>query len=262
MKGIVKNYITPAITALSLLLLSAQAGCLPGSTSILIGKITNCREGDQAITEGLLDVQVAESYTMKLSLINMLAVSASSAEFKSEANFIDVKEIKIWFEVANKNIKIPLDPNYFPTKSNPRVLKVFLPLPPSISADFAGLSTGGTTSTSLPQGEDIQFQLIPTNMINAWRKIIPNILKSQGLQRMAIIAHIQFMGQTRAGITITSQEVTFPIYICDNCLNNSDPKNPSLACQYPTNSGLCIGQDGICKETSPEGGGDNPPPTP
>ncbi len=256
-----KSIVTSVLFA-ALFVAAGIWGCLPGSTALLIDKITNCDEGDNPITEGLLDVQVAEAYVMKVYLINMLTQTASTAEFRAEANFIDVKEIHNWFEVENKNIKIPLDPTFFPTKQKPYVVKVFLPLRPELAADFTGAAGvgggGGTTATALPQSSPLSFQLIPPTMVSAWKKVVPNILKANGLKRLRIISHIKFVGYTRAGYTITSQEITFPIYICDNCLNNQDPKKPAPACVTTSPTGRCVGQDGICKDTTGQGGEGQP----
>ncbi|TNE52209.1 MAG: hypothetical protein EP343_02070 [Deltaproteobacteria bacterium] len=251
-----------ASVSLLFIALSSQQACLPGPTSMQVDTITNC--GSEQVSQGIIDVGIADTYFMSVGLINNLATLNDPSTFRPETNVIDLRTAKVWFEYPAEFSRLSLGPELLHTQEAPLTVQISGQLKPSLIADFVGQGGAGGGAAA-PAGEKVSFYLIPTEVTSIWTqapeltvtgRTNQDALRQSGAS-FTVRAHITISGLTRGGQIIATPEFTFPIRVCKGCLDNrklSNSKQNAL-CQNAGGGGgtnACAGQDGNCA-TSGEG---------
>lgn len=249
-----------ALLLLFLGLVGSQQACLPGPTTLQVEAIINCSERNNPITLGSFDVAVSDSYFMRVLLINNLALLGNPSQFIPETNYIDLKEVKVWFEYPTNFSRISMGSALLRTQENPLILPIAATLRPTLVADFIGQGAGGGTGSTI-QGEAVPFHLIPTELSRLWygaseldaKSLINQDAARQSGASFSVIAHITISGITRSGQLVATPEYRFPIRICKGCLDAVGKKaKPSTCTGAATGIGGadCTGQDGVCTSSS------------
>ncbi len=247
------------LLALSFLLglITFSIACLPASYTMQIKEVINC--SDHALSEGLFDVDVADSYKMVVKLTNWLTTTASPATFTSEANYIELRKVKIWFAYPTTLTLPPSDALYI--ESNPREVLIYGRLDPTIQGTFEGVAGGsGGSGTATANEVPISFKLIPPETALTLKKFLKNLEKNSPKNtsvasigvNITIIANVVLYGQTGTGSEVTTPTLKFPISICKGCLDNTS--GDKVICETGGTSTACVGQDNNCYSKNEEGG--------
>ena len=245
-----------ASVSLLFIALSSQQACLPGPTSLQIDTITNC--GSEQVSQGILDVSIADTYFFSVGLVNNLATLNDPTIFRPETNVIDLRTARVWFEYPDQFSRATLGSELLRTQDNPLNVKISGQLKPSLIPDFIGQG-GGAGGAASPAGEKISFYLIPTEVTRVWTQageLSATALTNQESFRQSgtsftVQAHITISGITRGGQIVATPEFTFPIRVCKGCLDNRKESNSkeNALCQAAGGGGgtvACAGQDGNC----------------
>lgn len=255
--------------AISLLLLALGFGglqaCLPGPTTLQVEAVINCRDVSTPVTQGVFDVSVLDTYYMKMNIISMLVITADPGLFRPESNFVDLKEVKVWFEYPPNFSRQSLGSQLLKTQENPLVVPIATTLRPSLQGDFMGQMMGAAGGAA-PTGQPVEFYLIPTELSRLWfdaTELNAKALTNQQAKRQTgasfkVVAHITISGITRGGQSVTTPEYRFPIQICKGCLDGTKSETtPPALCGAGAGAGVgtldCRGQDGVCLTNQEQG---------
>lgn len=228
------------------------SGCLPVPTMLQVANILPCGSSDinKPVGAGFFDLSLS-GYLMTIGLQNMLAQTGNTALLKPETNYIEIKEIKVWFEYPAQFSLLGAGAELY-TKANPKITKVYFRLAPKTTVNFSGGGTvGGST---VVEADIISFSLVPVETLAKWGTA--SELKAAQLgNKFTVIAHITISGATLTGSIMQTQELTFPLTPCRGCLDLRQGK--ILLCnktfQLGDQGSGCVGQDGICLKPKEKG---------
>lgn len=258
-----------ALPILGLALFQAPACAPQGHDALQISGVSECGSDTATnvlVASGVYDISFGTTYSMALQVSNWLAQTSNPAQFKSETNSISVTELQIWFEYPEGFSLAGGGAALYADKSAPYIQRVYFRVEPTTQGDFTGLLANQTQGQQI-EASVLQTGIIPRETILLWRnaqELNEAAFPTTGMS-FQVLAHITVVGKTLAGSVVRSEEMPFPIRVCNCCLNGrgatagapavvtacNTASSRGTACRETINLGndfanRCPGQDGVC----------------